>query len=83
MVRIPGPGDPFDSEDDRIRALNTRDFGRPRRWVVVLAGGVALLMVFATLAALGFPGTGLLLVPIGLGMVLGAGIQLLLDRVSD
>jgi hypothetical protein len=82
MVLIPGRGNPFDSEDDRRRMLNERDFGGSRRWVVVVAAGVALPVVFGILAVLGFPGAGLLLVPIGLGMVLGGGIQLLLDHIS-
>ncbi|MBV9357739.1 MAG: hypothetical protein JO023_19680 [Chloroflexi bacterium] len=61
--------------------LNARDFSRSRRWVLVLAAGVALLIVFRILAALGLPGTGLLLVPIGLGMAIDAGIELLLERI--
>ena len=82
MVLIHGPNNPFDSEDDRIRMLNARDFSRSRRWLVVLAAGVALLVVFGILAALGSPGTGLLLVPIGLGMMIGAGIELLLEHIQ-
>jgi len=29
---------------------------------------------------MGLPGSGLVLVPIGIGMILGSGIQLLVDR---
>ena len=82
MVFIPGAKNPFDSEEDRTRRLDAREFARSRRWALVFGGGVVLLVVFGVLAALGLPGTGVVLVPIALGMVLGGGIQLLLDRVG-
>ena len=83
MVFIPGDErNPLDTDDYRVRRLDARDFGRSRRWVIVACGGAGVLIVFGCLAALGLPGTGLVLVPVGLGMLLGGGIQLLLDRIS-
>ena len=45
-------------------------------------GGGLVLGVWLALALAGWPGTGVVLVPVGLGMLLGAGIQLILARFS-
>jgi len=47
---------------------------------LVFAGGWLALVLFGILAVLGLAGSGLLLVPIGVGMIIGSGIQLLVDR---
>jgi hypothetical protein len=41
-----------------------------------------VLVAFAILALVGLPGAGLILVPIGFGMVIGRGIPNLLDRIA-
>ena len=76
------PGNPLDYEDERLRRIESRDFGPSRRWRKVFIGGCVLLALFAVLATFGLPGVGLALVPIGAFMVLGAGLQMLLDRIS-
>jgi hypothetical protein len=43
--------------------------------------GWLVLAAFGILVMLGWPGAGLILVPIGLCMVFGSGIQLLLSRI--
>jgi hypothetical protein len=39
------------------------------------------LAAFGLLIILGWPGAGIVLVPIGLCMILGSGIQLLMNRI--
>ena len=46
----------------------------------MFVGGWLVLAIFGVLATMGLPGNGLVLVPIGIGMILGSGIQLLVDR---
>lgn len=76
------PGNPLDSEDERMRRMEARDFASSRRWVAIFIGGLAILAIFGILSLLGLPGLGIALVPIGLGMAVGAGLQLLVDRIS-
>jgi hypothetical protein len=73
---------PFQPQDEtaRQRQLDARDFGQSRYWRWVFVGGWLSLAAFAILAVKGLPGAGVILVPIGLGMIIGSGIQLLLDR---
>jgi len=67
-------------EDERQARLDSQDFDDVRRWRWVFAGGVAALITFGVCAVEGLPGAGIVLVPLGLGMIIGAGIQLLLYR---
>ena len=77
------PGLPNDSEDEmaRERRLDSRDFRRSGYWRWVFAGGFIVLAVWGVCLLIGLPGTGLVLVPVGMFMILGSGIQLLLDRM--
>ena len=77
------PGLPNDSEDEmaRERRLESRDFRKSRYWRWVFVGGWVVLAAFGILALVGLPGTGVVLVPVGMFMILGSGIQLLLDRM--
>ena len=77
------PGVPNDAEDEaaRERRLDERDFRSSRYWRWVFLGGFVVLAVWGSLWLAGWPGTGLVLVPIGLLMILGSGIQLLLERL--
>jgi hypothetical protein len=73
---------PFQPQDEaaRQRQLDARDFGQSRYWRWVFVVGWLSLAAFAILAVKGLPGAGVILVPIGLGMIIGSGIQLLLER---
>jgi len=77
------PGLPNDAEDEmaRERRLESRDFRKSRYWRWVFVGGWVVLAAFGILALVGLPGTGVVLVPVGMFMILGSGIQLLLDRM--
>jgi len=77
------PGLPNDSEDEmaRERRLESRDFRKSRYWRWVFVGGWVVLAAFGILALVGLPGTGVVLVPVGMFMILGSGIQLVLDRM--
>ena len=71
---------PTSDEAERWRRIEAADFSKTRYWHVVFVGGWLVLPLFGILAVLGFPGAGLVLVPIGVGMIIGSGIQLLVDR---
>ena len=77
------PGLPNDAEDEmaRERRLESRDFRKSRYWRWVFVGGWVVLAAFGILALVGLPGTGVVLVPVGMFMILGSGIQLVLDRM--
>jgi fatty acid desaturase len=77
----PGLPNPLDDEAEKARRLDRREFGPSRYWRWVLIGGLLVLLAFALLALVGWTGSGVVLVPIGLCMVIGAAIQLLLDRL--
>jgi hypothetical protein len=79
-VFTPGVPNPLNDESEHERRLAARDFGSSRKWRWVFVGGVLALVAFGVFAVLGFPGAGVILVPVGMGMILGSGIQLLLDR---
>jgi len=72
---------PYDDEARRTERLNAQVDADARRNVLVFVGGLLVLVAFGMLALVGLPGAGLLLVPIGLGMLVGSGIELLLGRV--
>ena len=71
---------PARDEAERWRRLEAQDFEKTHYWHLVFVGGWLVLAVFGVLTAMGLPGSGLVLVPIGIGMILGSGIQLLVDR---
>jgi len=82
MVMGPHPFD--DDGQRRIHRLESQlelDSDRRRR-LILLAGGALALIAFGALAMLGLPGSGVVLVPIGMGMILGGGIPMLLDQLS-
>jgi len=77
------PGIPNDADDEtaRERRLESRDFGKSRYWRWVFAGGWVVLAAFGVCLLVGLPGAGVVLVPVGLFMIIGSGIQLLLERM--
>ena len=77
---VPQVPNPFDDDAQRTERLE-QQLETSRRWRLVFFVGWLVLGVFGLLALLGYPGVGLVLVPIGAGMVIGGGIQLVLDRL--
>jgi hypothetical protein len=49
---------------------------------IIFIGGCLALLLFGILAIFGLPWSGVVLVPIGLGMILGSGIELFLGRIG-
>jgi hypothetical protein len=78
IPRIPNP---HDTDEQRMARLEAQDEDSPRRtWLLFLSGVILLvLMIPASLA--GWGGVGVILVPIGLILALGAGITLLVARL--
>jgi len=66
----PGLPNPLENEDEKVRRLESRDFRPSRYWRGVFIAGFVVLLAFAILAFKGLPGSGVILVPIGLGMVI-------------
>ena len=50
-------------------------------WKRIFVVGWLVLAAFLLLALAGWPGTGLILVPIGIGTIIAGGIRLLLSRI--
>lgn len=73
----------YDNDEARLRRLEAQATAERRKWLIVLALGVLALVAALPLSLVGWGGLMLLLAPLGLGMILGAGIQLLLDRGDD
>ena len=77
---VPRVPNPFDDDAQRTERLG-RQLDASRRWRLVFCVGWLVLGVWGLLALLGYPGAGLVLVPVGAGMIIGGGIQLVLDRL--
>lgn len=73
----------YDDDAQRLRRLEAQADGARRRSVLALLGGIVVLAALIPLDVLGWGGAGLLLAPLGLGLLLGAGLQLLLARWSS
>jgi hypothetical protein len=78
----PGISNPFDDDAQRLGRLDAQVDTSRRWWRLVLAGGLVVVAVWAVLAVAGMAGTGIVLLPIGVGMILGSGIQLVVDRIA-
>ena len=76
---VPRVPNPFDDDAQRTARLEAHVEGRTR-WVIVVLAGLVVLGAWGVLSLAGQPGSGLVLVPIGLGMLIGGGIQLLVTR---
>jgi uncharacterized RDD family membrane protein YckC len=79
VPRIPNR---YDDDEQRLRRLERQERESAARLWAVLLCGVALLALLVPLALIGWSGAGLLLLPLSLGMILGAGIQLALARFA-
>src|SRR5229473_7362072 len=77
-TRMPVPPllPPARDESERWSRIDRADFGEKRYWYIVFFGGWLVLAAFGILILVGLPGSGLVLVPIGVGMILGSAIQL-------
>lgn len=65
-------------ERQEIAARNVR--GEQRRSWALIIGGTLLLACMLPAVLAGLPGLGILIVPTGLFMLIGGGIQLLFER---
>jgi predicted phage tail protein len=65
-------------ERQEIVARNVRS--ERRRSLAVVIGGAILLTLMLPAILVGLPGLGLIIVPTGLFMVIGGGVQLLFER---
>ncbi len=73
VPRIPNP---FDDDAQRLSRLEAQiDTSKWRRRWVLVAGAITLV-VWVVLAFVGLPGTGLVLVPIGILLILGSALDL-------
>ena len=77
--RITGP---YDDDAERSSCVEAGMGDGLRRSAIIVSGGCLALLLFGILAMFGLPGSGLILVPIGLGMILGGGIELVLGRIG-
>jgi hypothetical protein len=75
-------GRPAADDSARMRRLIDEDDRDSPFWKWIFVAGWLVVAAFGILTAMGWPGTGLILVPIGLGMIIPGGIQLLLNRIS-
>ena len=68
-------------DSSRMRRLIDEDDSDSPFWRWIFVAGWLLLAAFGILAFTGWPGAGLILVPMGLGLIIPGGIQLLLNRI--
>ncbi|HLZ28536.1 MAG TPA: hypothetical protein VKV73_14580 [Chloroflexota bacterium] len=74
---------PYDDDTQRMAQVEARlDTRPPWRSALLVVGGCAAIALFGALAWAGLPGSGLILVPIGLGMILGGGIEWVLGHLG-
>jgi hypothetical protein len=72
---------PFDDDASRQQRLEANLPVSSRRALAIVIGGCLCLIAFAIAALRGFPGAGAALVPLGMLLLLGGGIELLLSRL--
>jgi len=72
---------PFDDDASRRQRLEANLPTSSRRASAIVISGCACLIAFGIAMALGFPGAGVALVPLGMLLLIGGGIELLLSRL--
>jgi hypothetical protein len=77
---LPGGRSAPDDSAHMRRLIDEDDSDSPF-WQRVFVAGWLVLAAFGILTVPGWPGSGLVLVPIAIGMLIGSGIQLLLNRI--
>ncbi len=80
---VPRVPNPYDDDAQRTKRIEAQLETGSRFSVIVFVGGWLVIGTFVALAFMGLPGAGLVLVPIGVVMIVGSGIQLLINRVSS
>ena len=82
---LPPPQIPnrYDSEEARLKRLEAQEFAERRKWMIVLVIGCLFLIAGVPLTLVGWSGVLLLLAPLALGMIIGAGVQLFIERVGS
>ena len=73
----------YDTDEQRMKRLEAQERGERRKWWLVFGLGCFLLIAYFPLALVGWDGLMLLLAPLGLGMIIGAGVQLFLERGAE
>ena len=73
----------YDDDEQRLRRLEAQESEGRRRSLLLFVGGWLVLAALIPFALTGWAGVGLVLVPIGLGMILGGGLQLFTDRLGE
>ena len=79
VPRIPTPFDDDARHQERIAQMEDS----PRRSIGLCVVGCVLLAAFGIFASMGWPGTGLILVPIACVMILAGAIPLVIDRLAS
>jgi hypothetical protein len=84
MASMPPPGvpNPFDDDASRWQRAQSNVDHSSRKWAIVFVGGFVVLAVWALAVAFGQGDVGLIMAPVGLGMIVGGGVQLFIDRIS-
>jgi hypothetical protein len=73
---------PLHGDDSaRMQQLIDEDDSDSPFWKWIFVVGWLMLATFLVLAVAGWPGTGLILVPVGIGTIIASGIRLLLGRI--
>jgi hypothetical protein len=81
-VLIPRDANPYQDDAQRTKNVeNQLEADSPRHSLTLVIGGCAALVAFGVLWLVGLSWTGVLLVPIGLGLILGGGIPLILNHL--
>jgi hypothetical protein len=77
------PSDIDDLFEQGMQALRREKRAQWQNRRVILLIGVLALALFVLAIPLGYPGAGLILVPIGLGSIIGITIEMLLARAAE
>lgn len=65
----------YDTDEQRLKRLEAQEAASRRRALAQLVGGAMMIAATFVLARFGWGGAGLLLVPIGLGLIIAGGVQ--------
>ncbi len=75
-MAVPRVPNPFEDDESRLARVEAHVATGGRRKRVLILGGVVALALWGGLVVAGYPGTGLVLVPIGIFMILGSFLEL-------
>lgn len=83
MIPTPIFRNPSETDAQRMQRVEDRLGTKSLRSKLIFGGGLVALTAFGILALLGLPQAGLVLVPLGMGLVLGGGIELFIGGWTD